>query len=401
MTLPCKRLAVLLAVTIASCTLLTGCWSAREIDQLAFIAAMGVDKEDDVVKLTVQVVVGGGGGGGEGEGAGAPVWVTSVTGNSLSEAVFNLNRVISKTPFWSHSFVLVIGEELARDGIGIVLDWVGRDRQVRDKLLVAVAIGTAEDILKVEPKMTQLPAEYIEQLLRLGAKTGCIPDPHLLPMRIAYANRPGMQIQMPLIQPQPQDDTGGGSGGENPAEESNGGGAEQKAESIELKGTAVFKDDKMVGTLDLRESRGVAWLTGQVSGTLIAINREEGQVTQQANFAQVKYRLRGDQEDVILEARVTQDGVLNAWPLASDHGITPTILAQLEEDLVREIESEIRAALDKLQSEFNSDAVGLGERLRRLDANLYKGLDWDEAFPVLQLSTSIEASFRRIGLIKR
>ena len=208
-------LTVLLALMA---TLLTSCWSAREIDHLAFIAAMGIDREDEGIKLTVQIIVGGaGGGGGEGEGSGAPVWVTSSTGNSLSEAVFNLNQIISKTPFWSHAYVLIIGEELAREGIAEVLDWVGRDRQMRDRVLIAVAQGKAEDILMVEPKMTQLPAEYIESLLRLGARTGYIPDPHLLQIRIAYANQPGMQVMMPLIQPQPQEDTGGGSGGSNPA----------------------------------------------------------------------------------------------------------------------------------------------------------------------------------------
>lgn len=395
------RLFALGLVFALSTAVLTSCWSAREIDQLAFIVALGVDKEDDVVKLTVQVVVGGGGTGGEGEGSGAPVWVTSATGNSLSEAVFNLKRVISKTPFWSHAYVLILGEELARESIAEVLDWVSRDRQGRDSLMVAVTLGSAEDILKIEPKMTQLPAEYIEVLLRLGVETGYVPDGHLLPIRIAYANRPGMQVMMPLIQPQPQEDTGGGSGGQNPAAGTAGeaGGGEAKPESIELIGTAVFRDDRMVGTLDLRESRGVAWLTGKISDTLVAINRTEGQVTQRADFVQVRYRLLEQDSSVTLQARVTQDGVLKAWPLR-DQGITPTILAQLEKDLARVIENEIRAGLAKLQGEFNADIAGLGERLRRLDSTLYSSLDWDEAFPTLQLALEIEASFRRIGLTK-
>jgi len=397
-----KFVALLILLTSVS-LLLTSCWSAREIDQLAFVAAMGIDREDDTIKLTVQIIVGGGGGGGgESDGAQAPVWITSSTGNSLSEAVFNLNLVVSKTPFWSHSYVMIIGEDLAREGIAEVLEWMGRDRQARDTLLVAVTLGKAEDILKVEPKMTQLPAEYIETLLRLGAKTGYIPNGHLFRIRLAYANQPGMQAMMPLIQPQPQEDTGGSSGVENPAAgigESDEG-EEQKAESIELKGTAVFRDDRMVGTLDLRESRGVAWLTGQISDSLVTINRTEGQITQRADFTQVKYRLRKIDGNVKLEARVTQDGVLQSWPLRGVQSITPTILAQLEEDLAREIEGEVRAALAKLQGEFNADIAGLGERLRRLDSSLYRSLDWDKAFPTLQLATEIEASFRRIGLTK-
>ncbi|MDP3487648.1 MAG: Ger(x)C family spore germination C-terminal domain-containing protein, partial [Bacillota bacterium] len=227
---------------------------------------------------------------------------------------------------------------------------------------------------------------------------------HLFKILIAYSNQPGMQIMMPLIQPQPQEDAGGSSAGATPAaqpEGGEGGGKEHKADSIELKGTAVFRGDRMVGTLDLRESRGVAWLTGHISDTLVAINRTEGQVTQRADFAQVKYRLRQQNGTVTLEARVTQDGVLEAWPLRGEHGITPTILAQLEKDLAQEIEKEIRDALAKLQGAFNADIAGLGERIRRLDSSLYHSLNWDEAFPKLQLATEIEASFRRIGLTKK
>jgi len=397
---PLYRRLYLVLIVLLLCTMMNGCWSAREINQLAMITAMGVDRDDNVIKLTVHIVLGGSSGG-EGQGSGAPVWVTSATGNSLSEAVFNLNRVVSKMPFTAHTFVLIIGEEMAREGVAQILDWVGRDRELRDTLLLAVALGSAEDILMLEPKMTQLPSEYIEALLRLGARTGAIPNAHLLPIRIAYANRPAMQMMMPLIQVQPQEDTGGGSGGENPAEGSGESGEEeQKPESLELIGTAVFRDDKMVGTLDLRETRGVAWLTGQISNALVSINRQEGQVTQLADFAQVKYRLRRDGDAPILEARVTQDGVLRSWPLNQEYGITPTILAQLEEDLVQVIEEEIQVALAKLQGEYNADVIGLGERLRRLDSELYESLDWNLAFPIMKLATNIEASFRRIGLTK-
>lgn len=397
-----RALKIVLVATylILATTFGAGCFSAHEIDELSFIGAMGIDREGDLIKLTVQVIVGeGGGDGGAGGGAsGAPVWVTSTTGNSLSEAVFNLHRVLSKFPFWSHSTVLIIGEDMAREGIREIIDWAGRDRQIRNRVRVAVALGKAEDILKIEPKMDQLPAEYLEALIRHGTRTGYIPRSELFYLRIAYANRPRMQILLPLVQPQPEEATGGKAGGETPiagASEGGAGGEPPKPESMELIGSAVFRDDKMVGQLDIYETRGISWLTGTVRTTLVTVNRVEGQVTQRVEFASVRYRLNGQS----LIARISQDGTLRAWPLDDQHGITPTILKQLEGDIIRVMEQEIRAALAKTQA-LQADAAGLGERMRRLNPAGLMVQQWAEQYPNLELELQIEAAFRRIGLTK-
>jgi len=398
------RKSLLLVVAIIGTLCMSGCWSMREIDQLAFIAAMGIDQNDSGVKLTVQVIVTGGGGGDEGGGGGssAPVWVTSATGSSFSEAVFNLNRKISKRPFYAHVYVIILSEEFAREGIDEVIDWLSRERQIRDRVRLAVALGTAEDILMIEPKMTQLPGEYLDEVLRFGVETGLVPRSQLIDLRIAYANQPLMQVWLPVLQPEKPEASGGGSGGENPAEGTapeGQGDKEEKPEAVELAGSAVFRGDRLVGLLDIYETRGIAWLTGAVSNTLLSINRQEGQVTQRVQFARVSYEVRNNGPSLHLVAKISQDGSLETWPLQRE-GITPTILSQLQDVLVQVMEREINGALQKLQTEFNADCAGLGEQLRRLNNKQFKAMNWDEAFPELVVELDIEASFRRIGLSK-
>ena len=393
------KILAMLAVLLFPPLVIGGCWSAREIDQLAFVAAMGIDKDENGVKLTVQIIVGGSGGDDSGGGgSSSPVWVTSVTGNSLSEAVFNLSRKVSKIPFLSHTYLVVLGEDFAREGIDQLIDWLSRERQMRDRVRLAVARGTAEDILMIEPKMTQLPAEYLEEVLRFGVDTGFVPRSQLLDVRIAYANQPRMQVWLPLLQAEQAGESGGGSGGENPAEGTEEG-AGDKPEAVELGGSAVFRGDRLVGFLNLYETRGIAWLTGHVSETLISLSRQEGQITQRVQFARVSYETTQENGIAVLKALISQDGTLEAWPLRED-GITPTLLTQLGDDLGQTMEGEIRAALYKLQNDYNADCAGLGERLRRLDKAQFEAVNWDEAFSKLTLELDIEASFRRIGLTK-
>lgn len=170
--------------------------------------------------------------------------------------------------------------------------------------------------------------------------------------------------------------------------------------AIELKGTAVFRDDKLVGFLDERESRGAAWLAGNLRMAAVTVLREEGPIVQLANYASVRFSTRKDNGGYRLHARVSQDGNLTAWP-HPEQGITHTMLKQIETDLAEVVADEIRSALERLRQEFNAGILGLGEQLRRLQPDLMATLDWVEVFPVLVVEVEVRAAFRRVGLTIR
>ena len=94
-----KAFALLFLVCGAG--LLVSCWSAREIEDLAFVTAMGVDSDPAGVRITFQLALPAPGGespGAEG-GAPSPVWGTSLTAPSIAEAMLRLPAVLSKVPF--------------------------------------------------------------------------------------------------------------------------------------------------------------------------------------------------------------------------------------------------------------------------------------------------------------
>ncbi|MBT9158546.1 MAG: hypothetical protein DDT36_01560 [Firmicutes bacterium] len=156
----------------------------------------------------------------------------------------------------------------------------------------------------------------------------------------------------------------------------------------------------MVGTLDTKESRGLAWLMGTVSDTIITIPRVEGNIVQHVNFASVRYKMWETDQGAGLTAIVSQDGNLTQWPL-QDEGITFPLLKQLEQDLSVAILGEITAGLAAIQGVYRTDVIGLGERLRRIDPKQFAAKNWDEAFPQFALDVRVKAAFRRVGLILR
>lgn len=391
----CRSLrgAVLLAA-ISLASLLSGCWSAREIEDLAFVMAMGVDTDPQGVRITYQLALSAPGGGEPGAGGGAqsPVWVTSLAAPSIAEAMLRLPTVLGQEPFTGHTLAVVVGEAYAREGIGELLDFLARDRQLRDRVRLAVAFGTAEEVMKAEPRIEAMPAEYLFNLLMQGQETGVVPPSGFLGVRIAFANRPLMQIALPALQPAPM-----------PVEERNGeaaAGETKPSEVIELKGTAVFRDDRLVGFLDERESRGVAWLKENMRMTAVSIRRVEGTITQLANFSSARFSVREVDGAIRLHARVSQDGNLTQWPHYGQ-GITHAFLKQIEQDLASEVAAEVRAALAALQGEFNADTIGLGEELRRLRPQYVGLLNWNESFRELEVDIEVHAAFRRVGLTIR
>ena len=119
---------------LLSTLLICGCWSRKEVETLAFVTTIGIDKAEEPgkVELTLQTVdttkispPGSGGGGGDDK----PVLNLKKTGNTVFEAIRKFNYESSRRPFFPHSQALIYGEEIAREGVGKYIDFIERDRK--------------------------------------------------------------------------------------------------------------------------------------------------------------------------------------------------------------------------------------------------------------------------------
>ncbi|WP_041667350.1 Ger(x)C family spore germination protein [Acetohalobium arabaticum] len=165
------KLKQILTILLICClaTVVSGCWSSREFDSLALVKGIGVDlaKEEDRVKFTVQLSKPQEQqGGGQSGGAAQQFWTTSSTGYSIFEANRNLVKTVGRQPFYSHSEVVIIGEELARQGIKPYIDLFNRDPELRRRSYIAIARGEeAEKILQSSHGIESLSAIAVKQII--------------------------------------------------------------------------------------------------------------------------------------------------------------------------------------------------------------------------------------------
>ncbi|GER73142.1 Ger(x)C family spore germination protein [Weizmannia acidilactici] len=164
-----KRQIKMAAVLLLSIFMLTGCWSHKELTDIAFVSAIGVDRlENGKYLVTYQIVnslnipngmqLGGG--------QGPPVTIYQATGRTVQEAFRNGGQEISRRLYFSHANVLMVGEETAKEGIYPVLDVLDRYKEFRNTATFVIARNCkAEDILKVLTPIDRVPANKINKTL--------------------------------------------------------------------------------------------------------------------------------------------------------------------------------------------------------------------------------------------
>ena len=127
----------------------TGCWGKTELSDLGLVTATGIDLEPDgnfrmtVISITPASF------GAKGEPEKSNSWIGTATGKTLADARSNLNETATKNLAWYHNRFIIIGENLAREGLGDVIDFLSRGRQFRYENKILITPTSAYDMLTI------------------------------------------------------------------------------------------------------------------------------------------------------------------------------------------------------------------------------------------------------------
>ena len=132
----------LCAAVLAVCTL-TGCSAQlrepyrRQADDLALLRVVGVDASDGGVKVTAAA-----------DGVGdEPGEVLSAQSETMAGAMHATREQGERYVFYGHADRLLLGEELAVQGIGSVLDGLARDGELGSDCRLWVVLGRASQVV--------------------------------------------------------------------------------------------------------------------------------------------------------------------------------------------------------------------------------------------------------------
>lgn len=397
------RLFLAGAVLLLFSTSLSGCWNRRELNTLAIVVAMGLDKaaEKGKVEVTVQIVKpgeisppSGRGGGGGGTGGSQPVLVLTTSGETVFDAVRNAVLQIDRRLFWPHTKVVVVGEELARAGIAPLLDWIDRDAEPRRLSWLFVARGTARDVLGAEGLIERVPATFVENLAKA---TGAVSKASKVRLHdfLKLLTTEGCDPFCTGIEVFEEGSSPGGTQGDSTKNK-------EEGKRVKLAGTAVFKEDRLVGWLNERETRGLLWVLGKVKSGIVVVpapTQGGGELSLEIIRARSRItpRLVGGQLSITVEIEEEANiGEQTSFGKLAE----PEIFAAIEKKQAEVIEQEVKAALTKAQQELGVDVFGFGEAVHRSYPKEWGRLKarWREVYPTISVNVKASTKLRRMGL---
>ncbi|OPY61111.1 MAG: Spore germination protein B3 precursor [Pelotomaculum sp. PtaU1.Bin065] len=388
-----RKLLVCFLLLLMMACVLSGCWSRKELGELAIVLGAGVDRTpDDQVRLTLQLArpsASAGGAVGGTVGTEPPTWTVSGTGKTVLDAQRKLATRISRHIYWAHVIIVVFGEEAARHGISRYTDFFLRSPQPREILWVMVAKGEAKDILETYSELEKTSAQDIGLLAR--AQTGY--SVNLKDFAVMLATKGSNPIasrvevvERGVIQAREK---------EKPVQQ----------KGAALTGTAVFRKETLAGWLDESETRGLLWLRGkQLQGSIsIPSLTEPGKdmsidIIRAHTVVQPQY----DGESVWFNVKIVVEGNLLEQQ-SGEETMETQVRKAIEKEMAKEVEEKCRLALKKAQGEYGADIFDFGVAFHRKYPKAWAELRdrWDEIFAGAGVDFTVEAHLRRSGLEAR
>jgi|LSQX01.1.fsa_nt_gb spore germination protein KC len=369
-----------------------GCWDSREINRLSIIAGLGFDMDPAAKKLAVtyQSIVpsqvttspssgdSGGGGGQIGSGGLQTIQLDHDAGSSPYEVLNRYTQHGSRIPFYQHTQVIVFGKEAAEQGLYPILDTIVRNPAGRPNILLAIADKKASDILAFQDGMESIQAIGVANIIKLSANFSRYPAVTYSDFTCRLISKTTAPVA-PII---------------GIFEEKGPEGKKQK--KIRINGTAVFKEDKMIGKLDEQESSGLLWVTDEIKKGFVVIPEASLEIVQ----AKTKIIPELNRGKIMITVEIKEEANLIQYNVAKN--LTPEIISQLEKAQAREIESQVKAAIEKSMS-LSADVFGFGEAVHRKYKKEWKELEpkWDDIYPTIEVSVKVKTSLNEIGDINK
>ncbi|MDD9271216.1 Ger(x)C family spore germination protein [Paenibacillus sp. GCM10023248] len=381
------RLGKLAVLSCLFSVVATGCWDRTEVNDLALVTGAAIDNYDDkLIEVTIQIFVprsSNAGGGMEisSKGGGSQTsFVRSAVGVNIADALSKLQEKLPRKIFWGHTEIIIFGEALARGGIRDDIDYLMRAPQPRERAYVYVCKGNARQILEMNTRLERNTSEVMREI----GKSKIILSVTMADLAQMLANQSG-SAALPLLEIL------------SPKSPSN----PDRSESF-VNASAVFKDDKMVGSIDDVTTRGLLWLRNEMKTAVITVTPEGVSGTVSLRLLKSKTKL-----EPLIENGKWQ---MNVWIHTEDDAIqnttkldlvtNPAAVKAVEAAMNRDIENRVGLALRKLQQEMKTDILDFSGEFHRAYPKEWRENKkrWDDIFPQVEVTVHSDANMLRPGL---
>ena len=375
-----KRICILLSLVLL--LPLSGCWSYHGLNEITIVSGVGIDFDPSVGNylLTFEVVD-------STQVEQVKSKIVESQGKTIFDAVRNAKKRLVNKLYWGNTQVVVIGSDLAKQGgaVSSAVNWFISDAECRETVGVIVSEEkSAHDLLKIHGLDNSIVSYEIKKILDGDEiDTSSIKS---MPLYRIYdlLKSPGISLVLPVF---------------HVAENDSG-------QAVEANGVAVFKGDRMVGSLNAEETKYFLFAVGGVDGgilTLYSSDPKKYDISLEIadNKSQMSCDCSGTGKDVAVQINTVTKVYLEEAKANTDLMKEETV-EQVESRTGEMIEDRIKYVVQKVQKDYDSDIFGFGNLIYKHNPALWEKMEpqWDTEFRNINLKVDSTVKILNTAYLK-
>lgn len=356
--------------------LLSGCYNYRELNELGITTAVSIDYKDNNFYVIAEVI--------------NPIKQQDASSSNNSPFV-NYNssssslqdafrKVVLESPrqlYAAQLEIIVLSEEVVNNHLEEVLEYFARDPEARTEIKIIVA--KTEDSTKaitLQTLLTSLSSSNIIKSLDLQSKVLGMDYPVTLNELLNMYIDPYLEVVLPSMTLYGNYEIGD--------EKENITTSSPKA-IVKIDGSTITKDNKILGYLDLEESKILNLINGKLKETIIKMNYYDGYIIFEPNRIKVSREL--DIKNNIIKINIS--GYSKTKEIQSNIDLKdPKEVEILNKALNMELEKKITDTFNSIREKYGTDVFGFQELYYRTNYKYFKEncTNWyEDIYPKIKL----------------
>lgn len=362
---------VLIIITLFILLISSGCYNYKEINDMAIVSSIGIDKDNKNDKYIVSAQIMNSK---ESENSeDSQITVYTKEGDTVHEALRNITLKSPRKLYGNHLSKIVLSEEVAKEGIDNILDTFNRVTEVRNEFIITIVKeDKASDVLKVLTTTESIPAEYVKLSLKIADETSGLTYATKLDEFISLYLKKGIDPVVPVLKIDKKEKKGTTINNittTNPISK------------IVIEDLAVTNKGKLETYLKNEEVIGYNFLRNQIQKMIIPVKCDDK--NNYASIAILKNKTKSNtskkDNKYIINFDINSEAIITEYNCESNLK-NEKVIEKLEKDTEKKINRYIKKSLDK-QKETKGKFLGL-ERLIYLDYPKYKNEDYSVKYNV-------------------
>lgn len=390
-----KKLIILIVILAL---ILGGCGYGTDVENQAFVVAVGVD-EGKTFPVKATFVFADPSGGGDEKPSSPKPDILTVEAPTVFSAIRKIDSIKSKTINMSHVKVVVFSDNVAKKGIKNFLSGFASSRDFRPNTYVCISEGEAGKYLKkVKPAQETFIEKYYDNIMRKVAHDK-VNEAYLYYLYFdTMEDFSGSLVPLVGVNENKIDNPSGSiiPDSDDFSYEAKAGEILRDSENpTEVLGCAVFRNDKMVDTLGSFKTDIARIISGEYYPRNYSIAYPDKKsfvsvrLIQQENPV-IKGEIENGTAFINIEVPLSIEYV-DAGKIENDRQKSAEFRAFLD----KKLNSEAKALIEDSQAKYKSDILGLGDYLKHefYDINEWKKFDWEKKYPTARINVSFKVLY--------